>query len=54
MPRLLAPQGRLVLELGAGQHAAVAELCASAGLAAGPVKHDVSGIARALVVRLLP
>jgi release factor glutamine methyltransferase len=54
MPRLLSPQGRLVLELGAGQHAVVAELCASAGLAAGPVKHDVSGIARALVVRLLP
>ena len=46
--------GRLVLELGAGQHAAVAELCASAGLASGPVKHDLSGIARALVVRLLP
>jgi release factor glutamine methyltransferase len=54
LPRLLSPRGRLVLELGAGQHAAVAELCASAGLASGPVKHDGSGVARALVVRLLP
>jgi hypothetical protein len=50
----LSPHGRLVLELGAGQHAPVAEICASAGLAAGPVRHDVSGIARALVVRLSP
>ena len=54
LPRLLSPRGRLVVELGAGQLVAVAELCATAGLASGPVKHDLSGVARALVVRLLP
>jgi release factor glutamine methyltransferase len=51
--RLLWPQGCLVLELGAGQHEAVVKLCAGAGLAAGLAKHDVSGIARALVVKPL-
>jgi release factor glutamine methyltransferase len=54
MRRLLSPQGFLVLELGAGQRDAVVELFAAAGLAAGPCRHDLLGIARALVVRPLP
>ena len=54
MRRLLSPQGLLVLELGAGQRDAVVELFAAAGLAAGPSRHDLSGIARAVVVKPLP
>jgi len=52
--RLLSPHGSLVLELGAGQREAVAELFAATGLAAGPARHDLSGMPRALVVRRLP
>jgi release factor glutamine methyltransferase len=52
--RLLGPRGGLVVELGQGQAAAVAGLFAAAGLAAEPPKHDLSGIARALVVRRIP
>jgi release factor glutamine methyltransferase len=52
--RVLAPHGALVLELGAGQHHAVTKLFGAAGLAAGPVRHDLSGTSRALVVRRLP
>jgi release factor glutamine methyltransferase len=54
MRRLLSPQGLLVVELGAGQRDAVVELFGAAGLAAGPCRHDLSGIARALLVRPLP
>ncbi|HEY6255588.1 MAG TPA: peptide chain release factor N(5)-glutamine methyltransferase [Xanthobacteraceae bacterium] len=53
--RLLSPQGVMVLELGAGQLEAVEGLLAGAGLApVGGARHDLQGIARALVVRLLP
>jgi release factor glutamine methyltransferase len=52
--RVLAPQGALVLELGGGQCEAVTKLFVAAGLAAGPVRHDLSGTPRALVVRRLP
>ena len=52
--RMLAPQGALVLELGAGQYEAVTKLFGAAGLAAGPARHDLSGTPRALVVRRLP
>jgi release factor glutamine methyltransferase len=52
--RVLSPQGALVVELGAGQCEAVTKLFGLAGLAAGPVKHDLSGMPRALVVRRLP
>jgi release factor glutamine methyltransferase len=49
--RLLAPHGVLMVELGQGQAAAVAGLFAATGLAAEAPKHDLSGIARALVMR---
>jgi release factor glutamine methyltransferase len=49
-PRLLAPEGVLVVELGQGQAAAVGGIFAAAGLAAKPPKPDLSGTARALVV----
>ena len=52
--RLLAPDGALVLELGAGQLAAVASLAAGAGLAVAAESHDLSGVPRALVVKPLP
>jgi release factor glutamine methyltransferase len=54
-PRLLSPNGILVLELGIGQLAVVESLFAAAGLGAisGP-RNDLLGIARALAVKLLP
>jgi release factor glutamine methyltransferase len=53
--RLLAPDGTLVLELGAGMAAAVTALLGAAGLGlAGPPRHDLAGVARALVARPLP
>ena len=48
--RLLAPGGALVVELGRGQLDAATALFAAAGLAPGAVRHDLSGIARALTV----
>jgi release factor glutamine methyltransferase len=53
--RLLAPDGILVLELGIGQLAAVENILGAEGLAAmGGARHDLTGVARALAVRLLP
>ena len=53
--RLLAPDGTLVLELGAGMATAVTALLGAAGLGlAGPPRHDLAGVARALVARPLP
>ncbi len=53
--RLLTPNGTLVVELGAGQADAVTALMHGAGLAAvGPPRPDLSGVARALVLRPLP
>jgi release factor glutamine methyltransferase len=50
---LLAPDGVLVLELGAGQLAAVEGLLVAAGLVPiGGPRHDLLGIARALAVKL--
>lgn len=52
LPRLLAPGGVCVLELGAGQEAAVAALARAAGLLLdGPARRDLAGTARALVAR---
>jgi release factor glutamine methyltransferase len=52
--RLLGQQGILVLELGAGQLAAAGALFTAAGLALQPPRYDISGVARALVVKALP
>lgn len=52
LPGLLAPGGVAILELGAGQAGAVAGLAEAAGLAAGPPRMDLGGIARALPLRL--
>jgi release factor glutamine methyltransferase len=52
--RLLSPNGTLIVEMGAGQHEAVTEIFVAAGLAAGAVRRDLSGVARALMVKPLP
>jgi release factor glutamine methyltransferase len=52
--RLLAPNGILVVELGFGRLAAVRSIFAAAGLAPVAVRHDLSGVDRALVARALP
>jgi release factor glutamine methyltransferase len=48
-PALLAPDGIVVVELGAGQAAPVAALFAGAGLAPSPPQPDLNGVPRALV-----
>jgi release factor glutamine methyltransferase len=51
LPRLLAPAGVAVLELGQGQEAAVGALARTARLSArGPARRDLLGIPRALVI----
>jgi release factor glutamine methyltransferase len=50
-PALLAPDGAVIVELGAGQAEAVAGLLAGAGLAPGPPRPDLSGVPRALAAR---
>lgn len=52
--RLLAPNGVIVVELGASQTNAVVPLFLAAGLAVGSPRHDLLGVARALPVRLMP
>jgi len=47
-PRLLAPAGRLVVEIGAGQEDAVSELFVQSGLAIAALRPDLSGIPRVL------
>jgi release factor glutamine methyltransferase len=47
-PRLLAPAGRLIVEIDAGQKDAVTELFAAGGLAIMAVNHDLAGVPRAL------
>ena len=51
LPRLLAPGGISVCELGTGMAAAVTEVAAGAGLGAEAVA-DLAGIPRALVLRI--
>lgn len=48
--RLLAPAGRVFLELGAGQKPAVMALMTGAGLAIEGVRPDLSGVDRCLVL----
>ncbi len=52
--RLLAPGGILVVELGLGQLGAASAILTAAGLAPAARKHDLSGVARALVLRPSP
>ena len=52
--RLLVPGGRLVVELGIGQEAAVRGLFSEAGLTAGGARPDLAGIPRALSAILTP
>ncbi len=54
LPRLLAPDGVAVLELGEGQEAAVAGLARAAGLCPLGLRHDLGGVARALVLAAVP
>ncbi len=51
MPGLLAPAGRVVLEIGQGQRPAVEALARAAGLEPVAVRPDLGGIDRALVLR---
>jgi release factor glutamine methyltransferase len=48
-PALLAPDGVIVIELGAGQAEPVAALFAAAGLVLSSPRSDLSGVPRALV-----
>ena len=50
-PALLAADGALVVELGAGQAVSVAALFAAAGLAPSAPRPDLNGVPRALVAR---
>jgi len=51
---LLAPAGRLFVELGAGQELSVRALFTNAGLTVRAVRNDLSGIARALNAECSP
>jgi release factor glutamine methyltransferase len=51
LPRLVAPHGVAVLELGQGQQAAVEALAKSAGLTPEACRADLGGVPRALVLR---
>jgi len=52
LPRLLAPQGLAVLELGAGQAAAVGALAQAQSLGVVALRPDLGGIARAMILKL--
>lgn len=49
LPRLLAPEGVIILEIGAGQEADVVGLMRQAGLRHLGTRHDLGGHARALI-----
>jgi release factor glutamine methyltransferase len=50
-PALLAPNGVLVLEIGAGQAPDVTSICAAQGLTAAGERRDLGGHVRALAFR---
>jgi release factor glutamine methyltransferase len=52
--RLLAPGGRLFVELGAGQETTVRTLFTNVGLIVGAAHHDLAGIARVLGAGFVP
>ena len=51
-PRLLAPGGRLIVELGQGQEPAVRALFTKAGLTVGAARKDLAAIPRALPAKI--
>ncbi len=51
LPGLLEGEGVAILEVGAGQRAAVAKLARAAGLRPGAARLDLSGVERALTIR---
>ncbi len=51
LPRLLAPGGAAILELGHDQAAAVTALAVAGGFARPALREDLGGIARAMVLR---
>jgi release factor glutamine methyltransferase len=52
--RLLAPGGRLIVELGAGQEKPVRRLFTKAGLTVGAARNDLAAIPRALGATIVP
>ena len=52
--RLLAPAGRLIVELGAGQEAPVRALFTKTGLTVSRVRNDLAEIPRALSATIAP
>jgi release factor glutamine methyltransferase len=54
VPPLLAPGGRLIVELGAGQSAPVTALFEAVKFDVLSIRNDLAGIPRALVARLKP
>ena len=52
--RLLAPGGRLFVELGAGQEAEVRTLFTNAGLTVGAARNDLAGTPRVLGAGFVP
>jgi len=52
--RLLAPDGKLIVELGAGQEPAVRALFTNAGLTVAAARDDLAGIPRALSATVTP
>ena len=52
LPGLLMPGGAAVLELGMGQAAAVGAIASAQGLVLDGVRDDLSGVVRAIVLRL--
>jgi release factor glutamine methyltransferase len=49
LPRLLAPGGAVVFEVGMGQAEDVADLCRAAGLTVESIRRDLGGVARCVV-----
>jgi release factor glutamine methyltransferase len=54
LPRLLAPGGAAILELGQGQAESVTAIAVAVGFAAPALRADLGGIARALTLRTPP
>jgi release factor glutamine methyltransferase len=51
LPALLAPDGTAILELGIGQSEPVAALAEAAGFPPPDLRHDLGGIARAIILK---